>query len=85
MLEIIILLLVVIIAICIYYSSYNAESKDHVCTANLIAFVCTSILFCAIVIMTSKPKAIDVYRGKTELKVTIIDKSAVDSIVVWKK
>lgn len=34
---------------------------------------------------SNKPKAIDVYRGKTELEITYRDTIAIDSTVVWKK
>ncbi len=33
----------------------------------------------------NSPKAIDVYRGKTELEITYRDTIAIDSTVVWKK
>lgn len=32
-----------------------------------------------------KPKAIDVYRGKTTLEITYKDRVPIDSTVVWKK
>lgn len=34
---------------------------------------------------SNSPKAIDVYRGKTELEITYRDTVAIDSTVVWKK
>jgi hypothetical protein len=34
---------------------------------------------------SNSPKAIDVYRGKTELEITYRDTIAIDSTVVWKK
>lgn len=33
----------------------------------------------------NEPKAIDVYRGKTTLKITYKDRAPIDSTVVWKK
>lgn len=34
---------------------------------------------------SNSPKAIDVYRGKTELEITYRDTIAIDSTVVWRK
>ena len=34
---------------------------------------------------SNNPKAIDVYRGKTELEIAYRDSIAIDSTVVWKK
>ena len=51
--------------------------------------ICASILYPFLVIFllisyTSKPKAIDVYEGKTTLEITYKDKVPIDSTVVWK-
>lgn len=45
----------------------------------------TLFILCAIdSICDNEPKAIDVYRGKTTLKVSYIDSVATDSVVVFK-
>lgn len=42
---------------------------------------------CLISIITEKPKpsAIDVYRGKTELEITSVNGTPIDTVVVFKK
>ena len=42
-------------------------------------------LFLIIGYINSRPKAIDVYKGKTELRVTYEGNTPVDSVVVFKK
>ena len=42
-------------------------------------------LFLIIGYVNSKPKAIDVYKGKTELRITYEGNTPVDSVVVFKK
>ena len=60
---------------------------------NIVGFMCIILsVFLFLFAVTYKPqnksnhpKAIDVYRGKTELEVTYRDSIAIDSTVVWKK
>lgn len=47
----------------------------------IAAFVCAAL----IVKDVDKPKAIDVYRGKTELKITFVGNEPVDSVVIYKR
>ena len=49
------------------------------CVVSLVLLVVTLSL------SETKPTAIDVYRNKTELKVTSVNGTAVDSLVVFKK
>ena len=50
------------------------------CILPLYSFL---VLFLLISYIT-KPKAIDVYKGKTTLEITYKDKVPIDSTVVWK-
>lgn len=43
------------------------------------------LVFFLLISYTTKPKAIDVYKGKTTLEITYKDKVPIDSTVVWKK
>jgi hypothetical protein len=43
-----------------------------------------STLIFAFIVHINSPKAIDVYRGKTTLKITYVNKVATDSTVVYK-
>ena len=53
----------------------------------LISFFVSGVLGVLIhsYITNSEPKAIDVYRGKTTLKITCVDSLPVDSVVVFKE
>lgn len=42
------------------------------------------IIFVAGIIEEPTPSAIDVYRGNTELKITSINGTPIDTVVVWK-
>ena len=51
--------------------------------------ICASVLYPVLVLFllasyTTKPKAIDVYEGKTTLEITYKDKVPIDSTVIWK-
>lgn len=42
------------------------------------------LVFFCVLYNLNKPKAIDVYRGKTTLEITYKNRVPIDSIVVWK-
>lgn len=42
------------------------------------------LVFFCLLYNLNKPKAIDVYRGKTTLEITYKNREPIDSIVVWK-
>ena len=48
-------------------------------------FVYSFLVLLLLLSYVYKPKAIDVYRGKTTLEITYKDKVPIDSTVVWKK
>lgn len=54
--------------------------------AFVFTFACTLFIFSAIglIISSSEPSAMDVYRGKTTLEITYKEGVAIDSIVVFK-
>ena len=52
--------------------------------------ICASVLYPVLVLFllisyTTKPRAIDVYKGKTTLEITYKDGISIDSVVVFKK
>lgn len=47
-------------------------------------FVYSFLVLLLLLSYVYKPKAIDVYRGKTTLEITFKDRVPIDSIVVWK-
>ena len=50
----------------------------------LVAFLSTTIILILAVSIERKPKAIDVYKGKTTLVISYKDEVPIDSVVVWK-
>ena len=48
------------------------------------SFIFSFIIFILLLFQLDKPKAIDVYKGKTTLEITYKDRVPVDSTVVWK-
>ena len=64
------------------------DKKNNVVGTIVIIISVALFLFAAAYKPQNKrnsPKAIDVYRGKTELEITYRDTIAIDSTVVWKK
>ena len=64
------------------------DKKNNVVGTIIIIISVALFLFAAAYKPQNKrnsPKAIDVYRGKTELEITYRDTIAIDSTVVWKK
>ena len=61
--------------------AYNSSSMNAIAP-----FLCvfTLIILIATLFLKEKPKAIDVYRGKTTLEITYKDRVPIDSTVVWK-
>ena len=51
----------------------------------LILLLLTIDIIISLSVHSKVPKAIDVYRGNTTLKITYKDGVAIDSTVVWKK
>lgn len=51
----------------------------------IVALLCIYSLASKFATMSEQPKAIDVYRGKTELRVTYEGKIPVDSCVIYKR
>ena len=50
----------------------------------IYSFIFSFIIFILLLFQLDKPKAIDVYKGKTILEITYKDRVPVDSTVVWK-
>ena len=74
-----ILLLSLSFLICIFYISYRSEYF----TMLPICIGVVGLIFISIYIQ-SIPNALDVYKGKTQLRITYEGNTPVDSIVVFK-
>lgn len=78
-----ILIIIVVVSLVIYTNKYNCPIDDLI--GNMMFSIIIGALLLGITISTGKePRAIDVYRGKTELKITYIDTIPQDTVVVWK-
>ena len=53
--------------------------------SNVLLIIATIGLLCSILYINNTPTALDVYKGKTELKITYEGKTPVDSVVIYKK
>ena len=78
----IILVLTIIVLIFLFILIIVDVKKEEIlfCTLPLYSFLVLLLLLS----YTTKPKAIDVYKGKTTLEITYKDKVPIDSTVVWK-
>lgn len=76
-------ILLIIAAVCLIVVLIH-ESEEKI---NIIISYFVFIFGCFIIIkhVNNKPKAIDVYKGKTELRITYEGNTPVDSSVVFKK
>ena len=65
------------------------EYKEDFSGASVCGFITGFIFFMGVLILYvslhEKPSALDVYRGRTTLKVTYENKAPVDTVVVFKK
>ena len=86
--ELLIILIITIIVLCFSGMSIikmiknDAEFNDKLLVFTL--FLYTFLVFFCLLYNLNKPKAIDVYKGKTTLEITYKDRVPIDSTVVWK-
>ena len=84
--ELFIILVLTIIDLILFLIIALGVENEELATKLLI---CASVLYPVLVLFlltsyTTKPRAIDVYEGKTTLEITYKDKVPIDSTVVWK-
>lgn len=75
------IIVTIIIGLCV--AEIKAEGNDAIATVFLILGV-IGLLF-ILIHMNSIPTALDVYKGKTGLRITYEGKIPVDSVVIYKK
>ena len=79
---------VLVFLIALSLSIMNEDNSDF--GTGLVSGVVIASLFVAEILMIynisteDKPKAIDVYRNKTELEITSVNGVPTDTVVVWK-
>lgn len=81
--SIIVFILSIIWAVLAILPEEYVRIKLAYCIISVIIFILS--VLCIVVYYENKPTAMDVYRGKTTLEITYIDKVPVDTVVVLKK
>lgn len=76
-------ILLVVLSICLGMAIMHASDEKIGVIISYAGFIFG--LFLIIGYINGKPKAIDVYKGKTELRITYEGDTPVDSVVVFKK
>ena len=76
-------ILLVIFAICLGIAIIHESDEKVGVIISYVGFIIGLLLIIGYI--NNRPKAIDVYKGKTTLEITYKDKVPVDSTVVWKK
>ena len=86
--EILIILTFTIIVLCFSGMSIIEMVNDAGFNNKSLVFILLLLyqflVFFCLLYNLNKPKAIDVYRGKTTLEITYKDRVPIDSTVVWK-
>ena len=74
------------IALAIFIMSIMSIIKNKELDAKILyaLFMYLFLILVLLISYTHKPKAIDVYKGKTTLEITYKDKVPIDTTVVWK-
>ena len=75
------ILVIIVIAVCIFN---KIEEGNATLTIILLGIASIGLSF-IMVYMSDTPTALDVYKGKTELRITYDGKIPVDSVVIYKK
>jgi hypothetical protein len=69
------------------YLSTEADADFNtgvICGVFIILLSIAGILTITDILNDPKPKAIDVYRNKTELEITSVNGTPIDTVVVWR-
>lgn len=74
----------IIISVAIMIYCYACSEDEFVVTFAIFGAL-GLFLFLTALYIQDMPSAMDVYRGKTTLKITYVDSVAVDSVVVFKE
>lgn len=75
------ILVIIVIVICISEIKYEGNTALSVV---LLVVAIVGLLF-IMAYISNTPTALDVYKGKTELRITYKGKTPVDSVVIYKK
>ena len=79
------ILIIFLSILCIQCSEETHYSWGVLCGFSLFALIALEILCINEIVSGQRPKAMDVYQGKTTIEYTIRDGVKVDSVVVFKE
>ena len=81
------ILIFALIILCTHISERCNESFDTGVFIGAIIIMLMTIEICLVVTITEKPtpSALDVYRGNTELEITSVNGTPIDTVVIFKK
>lgn len=71
----------IVIGLCVV----EISAEDNKTLSIVFLIIATIGLLCIILYINNTPTALDVYKGKTELRITYDGKVSVDSVVIYKK
>ena len=78
------LLIVVFLMMCVFETTTSNKTTDQLRNNLCYIVILTICLFGILILLSNIPRAIDVYRGKTDLQITSVNGIPKDSTVIWK-
>ena len=76
------IIVIIVIVLCVIEIK---EEGNIVLSKVLLIIAIIGLLFIIVSYISNAPTALDVYKGKTELRITYEGKTPVDSVVIYKK
>lgn len=76
----------IIVTIVIVLCVIEIKEEDNIVLSKVLLIIAIiGLLFIIVSYISNAPTALDVYKGKTELRITYEGKTPVDSVVIYKK
>ena len=76
----------IIVTIVIVFCVIEIKEEGNIVLSKLLLIIAIiGLLFIIVPYISNAPTALDVYKGKTELRITYEGKTPVDSVVIYKK
>lgn len=75
----------IIVVTVIVFCVIEIKKESNTALSNVLLIITFIGLLFIVIYISSTPTALDVYKGKTELRITYDDKVPVDSVVIYKK
>lgn len=76
----------IIVTIVIVFCVIEIKEEGNIVLSKVLLIIAIiELLFIIVSYISNAPTALDVYKGKTELRITYEGKTPVDSVVIYKK